>query len=304
MKYKIHLIDIQTDAGKKLQSRYSFWHDPEFMAALADLHGVRALQLQVFKGEELLAILPLYERRKLGFKALVTPTGTYYQGISFDFPGNCTPTRKLLDTVAISARIADFLTEQYKWIDIQLNPDNVDIRGFTWAGYKAKVFYTFRQFLGTELPVLADERYTMRQAEKQGMKMVEEFNPDAFLTLQKGLEERKQHSLGVSHDRLKDFFIRLHEKGLLKQLNVYHDSKIVSSSILYVDQGEVAYLILMATTPEAMRLGAAIFNSLSLADHLPEPTQILDFCGANIREVARFKAAIGLDLQSFFHLSI
>ena len=303
MKYQIKLLDISSDELRKLPSRYSYWHDPEFMAALADLHGVRAMQLQVFKGEELLAILPLYERRKLGFKALVASTGTYYQGISFAFEEACNPSRVILDTTAICVKIASFLAEKYRWINFRLNPDNVDVRGFTWAGYKAVPFYTFRQFIGSELCILADQRKNMRQAEELGMDLVEDFNLDAFFNLQKDLETRKQHSLGIPYARLKDFFTRMHEKGLMRQFNIYDGSEVVSSNILFSDNGEVAYTVNLATSEEAMRQGAAVYHSLALAEHLPESTKILDFCGANVKEVARFKAALGLDLQSFYSIS-
>jgi len=42
---------------------------------------------------------------------------------------------------------------------------------------------------------------------------------------------------------------------------------------------------------------------VELSRHLPSTTKILDFCGANIREVARFKAALGLDLRVYYHIS-
>ncbi|MCB5271960.1 MAG: hypothetical protein LHW56_08960 [Candidatus Cloacimonetes bacterium] len=304
MKYQIELLDIGSDGIRKLPSRYSFWHDPEFMAALADMHGVRALQLQVYKGEELLAILPLYERRKLGFKALVAPSGTYYQGISFAFEEGSNPSRVILDTTAICVKIAGFLAKKYKRINFRLNPDNTDVRGFTWAGYKAVPLYTFRQFIGSELCILADQRKNMRVAEELGMELLEDFNLDAFFNLQKDLEDRKQHHLGISHSRMRAFFTRMHEQGLLKQFNIYQGSEVVSSNILFTDNGEVAYTVNLATSPEAMRQGAAVYHSLALAEHLPENTKILDFCGANIKEVARFKAALGLDLQSFYHISL
>ncbi|MCB5253366.1 MAG: hypothetical protein RBR69_01880 [Candidatus Cloacimonadaceae bacterium] len=304
MKYSLELIDVPSEGARKLQSRYAYWHDPEFMAALADLHSVRAMQLQVFKGEELLAILPLYERRKIGLKALVTPSGTYYQGICFNFEEASKPSRVSLDTTAICIRIASFMAEKYKWINFRLNPDNADIRGFSWAGYRVTVLYTFRQFIGSELCIMPDERKKMRQARKLGMKLIEDFDLDAFFHLQEELEKRKKHSLGIPHSRIKDFFARLYEKGLLKQFNIYQDSQVVSSNILYSDNGEVAYTVNMATSAEAMRQGAAIYHSLALASHLPKNTKILDFCGANIKEVSRFKAALGLDLHSFYHIKL
>jgi hypothetical protein len=303
MTYRLELIDIQCKEPRKLSAGYAYWHNPQFMAALADMHGVKAMQLQVYKGEELVAILPLYERKKMGIKALVAPSGTYYQGICFAFEPACNPSRVVIDTTTITGEIAEYLASAYPRIHLRLNPENTDVRGFTWHGFKAIPLYTFRWFLNSELHTLADERKKLRQAEAEGMSLQEAFVPDAFLQLQKELEQRKQHSLGISHARLRKFFSTLYEQKLLKQFNIHHNSEIVSSNILLTDGGEIAYTINLATAPAAMKRGAATYHSLALARFLPEQTRILDYCGANVKEVARFKSALGLELQSFFQIS-
>jgi len=100
-----------------------------------------------------------------------------------------------------------------------------------------------------------------------------------------------------------DFYRELHEHGLLRQFNIYYKNEIVSANIILSDGGELAYTIILATQEDAMKLGAATLHSVELSRHLPSTTKILDFCGANIREVARFKAALGLDLRVYYHIS-
>ena len=302
MKYRLQLVDSQSSLARSLPDSYGFWHNPRFMTAVARLHKTDALQLQVFKGEELLAIMPVYERKKLGLKALVSPTGSYYQGISFAFEHNTQPARRLLDTIAICSDIAEFLASRYRWITVKLHPENPDVRAFSWAGYQAKPLYTFRQRLGSELKLLPDERKKWRMAKAQGFELREGFDIQSFIRLQRDLETRKNYNKGVSYSALADYYHELFEQGLLKQFNIYHENRIVSANILLTDGGELAYTIIMATTPEAMKQGAATMHSVELSQHLPQNTRILDFCGANIREVARFKAALGLDLHGYYQL--
>ncbi|MCD8479056.1 MAG: hypothetical protein LRZ88_01740 [Candidatus Cloacimonetes bacterium] len=52
-----------------------------------------------------------------------------------------------------------------------------------------------------------------------------------------------------------------------------------------------------------MKQGAATYHSAKLIDQLPPHCQGLDYCGANVPEVARFKAALGLKLKAFYSLS-
>jgi hypothetical protein len=289
--------------GKKSRQGYDYWYTPFFMEQIAKLHDVKPLLLQVFKGEELVATLPLYERKKLSLKALVCPVGAYYQGLHTFFEEEASPNRVLLDNCAISTEIALFLSSRYGRINLKLNPENPDVRGFTWNGFKAAPLYTFYHESNEALHILQDEKKKLRRAEAAGMSITEAFDPDSFLRLQKQLDQRKKKSLGVDLARLADFFAALHAKGLLKQYNIELDSRVVSTNILYYDGGDVAYTVFMASEEQAMKQGAATYHSVALLDHLPPQCRILDYCGANVPEVARFKAALGLKLKVFYSLS-
>jgi hypothetical protein len=304
MNYRCKLVDILAEGTRQLGVPYSFWHNPQFMAAIAELHGVPAFQLQVFKGDELFAILPVYERSRMGIKALVAPLGAYYQGICIDHSNNAGAARKLLDTLAVCTQIAGFLAKRYKRIHFKLNPENKDVRGFTWNGFKAAPLYTFRKVLSKDLPTLPDERKKYRLAQKMEMQLCEQFAPDEFIRLQRDLDKRKKHRLGVSYSALQRFIEQLFAAGLLKQFNVIWENQVVSSNIMLFSDDEQAYTLFQATSEDAMRKGAATFHSLELLRHLPEDLKVFDYCGANVQEVARFKAALGLDLETFYSIRL
>lgn len=304
MKYRVQLVDAQSPLAAKIADSYGFWHNPLFMSSVSKLHKVDAYQVQVYKGEELIAILPVYERRKFGLKALITPTASYYQGISFDFEDNINPARKVLDTVAVTSDIAKFLSTRYRRINLKLSPENYDVRGFSWRGYSAKPLYTFWQYLGKDLCLMADERKKLRMARNEGMYLEEKFDVESFIRLERDLETRKSFNKGVSYPALADFYVELHKQGLLRQFNVYYKNEIVSANIILSDGGKLAYTIILATQKDAMKKGAATLHSVEISQHLPLKTKILDFCGANIREVARFKAALGLELRVYYHIKL
>lgn len=294
---------VSATGGQKSQQGYDYWYNPIFMDAIAKLHDVKALLLSVFKGEELVAIMPLYERKKLSIKALVCPVGAYYQGLHTFFEAEATPNRVLLDTCAISSELANYLSSRYGRINLKLSPENTDVRGFTWNGFKAAPLYTFYHDRMDTLHILQDEKKKLKRAEATGMSIVEAFDPDAFIRLQTQLDSRKKKSLGVDVKRLAEFFATLHANGLMQQFNIELDSRIISTNIMYYDGGDVAYTVFMASEEQAMKQGAATYHSAKLIDQLPPYCRGLDYCGANVPEVARFKAALGLKLKAFYSLS-
>jgi len=284
-------------------SGHDFWYNPHFMQAISTMHEVKALLLRAYKGDELVAILPLYERRKFSLKSLICPVGAYYQGLHTFFPPHTSRTRVLLDTCSIAADIAAFLNSRYPKIKFKLHPDNLDVRGFTWNKLKAIPLYTFVHDTGEELRLLPDEKKSLKKAHTEGMVIKEDFDPDSFFTLQSALDKRKNHSLGVSYAGLKAFMEYLHTQNLLRQFNVIQGTEVVSTNILYYDGGKIAYSVFKASKPEAMKRGAATLHSVSLVDQMPQGCLQLDFCGANIPDIARFKAALGLSLKVFYQIS-
>lgn len=304
MKYKIEFCDVFEDEGKNLPALYSAWHDPFFMRTVAEMHSVIPYQIQVYKSEELIGIMPVYERRRMGAKALVAPVGTYYQGLSTFFLPQTSQPRMTLDTITISERIAEFLTENYRRVNIRLNPGNVDVRGFTWHGVKARPLYTFSQYRDAEPFVLPEERRYLRKAERAGLELKEEYDLESFLALQKDLDTRKGHKMGVSYEKLGRYLDALYEKGMIKQFNVYQEDEIILAAIMFWGGNEIIYTLYIAGSEASLPLGASALQNRMTLSLLPEEITISDFCGANIRDVARFKAAMGLSLSVFYQLSI
>lgn len=306
MTYHLKLLEAGQWDYDQLKRRssadYDVWFNPFFMVGIASLHGLKPLLLHVYKGGELVALLPLYERKKLSIKALVCPVGAYYQGLHFFLDDKASPGRTLLDICAISSEVAIFLAARYPRINLKLHPENSDVRGFTWNGFRAQPLYTFEHSTGEPLSIIRDEKAKLAKAEKAGMQLKECFDIESFLRLQHILEGRKGHNLGIAAKRMEIFLESMHKLGLLKQFNVMYDGRVVSSNIVYYDGGARAFAVFMASDPAAMKMGASTLHNVAMLSCLPETCLSLDYCGANVPEVARFKAALGLKLRVFYSL--
>ncbi|HOH96977.1 MAG TPA: hypothetical protein PL188_01575 [Candidatus Cloacimonadota bacterium] len=306
MTYDLQLLNV-ADAFSEcvsLGKRYygSLWHNPLFMKEVARLHNLAAYQLICRKGQEVVAVLPLYEKSFLSYRTLVKPVSSYYQAICFKFEEESSEARRLLDTLSITSDIARFLDSKYKKLQITLSPENLDTRGFLWNSLNARPLYTFRQVVSEPLNPLRDEREKLKKAEQEGYHFGEEYVPKRFFELQKALDGKKNRALGVSYKGLTGLFNALHQAGLVRQFNLYQGKTIVSSNILLHDGGDVAFSILRATDAEALKKGASSYHSMCLIKAMSDSCRILDFCGANVPDVARFKAALGMELTAFFQI--
>ncbi len=282
----------------------AIWIDPRFMLAVAELHQIEALQLLCHKGEQLVAALPLYEKKSLGLRRLICPMSAYYHGLWFFWEPGREANRNLLDELRVATEVAQFLRSRYKRLQLNLAPHNRDVRGFTWQGLKAVPYYTFTHSSEAELRVLKDERKKLKAAREHDYRLVEAYLPEEFITLLKDLYARKQKSLGVSYPRFKTWMEALHREELLAQFNLMEDGRIVSTNLIVGGANDsTGYSIMRSTIPQDLKSGASALHSLLLAEQLKQRFAKLDFCGANYPEVARFKAALGFKLELFFRIT-
>ncbi len=279
------------------------WLDPRFLLAVQELQQVEALLLLCHKGEQLVAALPLYEKKSLGLRRLICPMSAYYQGLWFFWEPERETNRNLLDELKITGEVAAFLKARYKRLQFNLAPHNTDVRGFTWQGLKAVPYYTFTHASGRELRILKDERKQLRAAREHDYRLVEAFEPTGFMGMLKDLYARKQKSLGVDYGAFQAWMEKLHASELLAQFNLMREERIVSTNLVLGGRNDSrGYSIMRSTLPQDLKSGASALHSLLLVEQLKDRFAGLDFCGANYPEVARFKAALGFQLELFFKI--
>lgn len=277
------------------------WINPDFMLAVQNLHNCEAKQLVYYKGDEIKAVMPIYEKKKLGISYIICPVSSYYQGLWFYNLGNRGENRRLLDELNISSEIAIWLNAHYRKMQFKLMPENYDVRGFTWKNFKAIPLYTFSYDFQEPLKILYDERKRLIKASTYNYQLDEQFLPDEFIHLLKILYQRINKNLGLSYNAFQNWMEDLYRHNLLSQFNLRREGKVVSSNIvLGGKEDNRAYSILLSTLPEEMKNGASIVHYLSFIESLRGRFDKIDFCGGNTPDVARFKAAMGFKLELFF----
>lgn len=280
----------------------NLWSEPRFMKAVQTLHRAQAWHVQCWKGQKLMAILPIYEKSLLSYRAIISPSSAYYNGLNLYLEENSNPARKLLDTLQIMQSMAGFINNRYQRVHFNLEPEIMDVRGFTWNKLKARPFYTFQHDYSSPLRPLPDEKKKAATARNQSYRFSENFEVESFIRLFSDLYRRKHKSLGFGRDAFAVFFSSLYEQGLLKQFNIYREERIVCSNMLYYSPAGTLYAVFRATDEQEMKWGANILLTQELIGHVAPYVRRIDFCGANVPDVARFKAAEGLQLQVFYQI--
>ncbi|HOH82094.1 MAG TPA: hypothetical protein PKW22_01635, partial [Candidatus Syntrophosphaera thermopropionivorans] len=257
------------------------------MLAVQNLHNCEAKQLVCYKGDEIKAVMPLYEKKKLGISYLICPTSSYYQGLWFYNLGKKGENRRLLDELNISSDIAIWLKAHYKKMKFKLMPENYDVRGFTWKNYKAKPLYTFTYDFQEPLKLLYDEKTKLSKASIYNYQLDEQFLPEEFIHLLKILYQRLNKDLGLSYRAFQKWMEDLYQHQILSQFNLRREGKVVSSSlVLGGKEDDRAYLIMLSTLPEEMKNGASVVHYLTFIESLRGRFDKIDFCGGNNPDVA------------------
>lgn len=272
------------------------------MQAVAGVMGVKPWHLCCFKGESLAAVLPVYERSRLGLRHLICPTLAYYQPLTiFVEPGTQAP-RQNWDQLQISSGMAALIAKTFSRSQFNLDPGTTDIRAFSWAGFRASPLYTYvHEAEATSSPTRNEQR-KLKTAAQQGYTYDEAFAPDEFLTLFKLMNSKKKRRLGFTYPELLIFLKDLEARALLHQCNLRRDTQIVSSNLVLGTGNGTAYAIMGASLDSELRLGASSLQAMQMLQALHARYQRVDFCGGNIAEIARFKAGLGFELKLFFRI--
>ncbi|MBP7309753.1 MAG: GNAT family N-acetyltransferase [Candidatus Cloacimonetes bacterium] len=297
MAFQVSLAPPQT-----YDKELNIWSTPDFMQAVQQLHHRQAWHIQCWKGNELVAVFPFYENKLLSYRAIVSPSSAYYNGMNLFLNEASSVSRRLLDTLQITQSIAQFIYARYQKVRFNLDAGFGDVRGFTWEKLKARPLYTFVHNYEGPLQPLSDEKKKLTLARSQAYHFAEAFNLDDFIRLFSAMFKRKHKELGFSYPDFGEFLGTLHQLGLARQFNLYRDNRVVSSNIVYIDPKGYAYAVFRATDEAEMKYGASSLHTLELLQSLAEDIIGIDFCGANVPEIARFKAAQGLSLKVFYQI--
>lgn len=291
------------EAGNAVYDARSVWLQPAWMNGFAELYDIKPRILYCFKEGNPVAILPFYEKRKLGFNKAYNPVLVYYSPVHLHLPDKKYPNHNLLLQYDIFQNMGDFLQANYKRVALNLNTQVYDIRAWKTAGFAVQPVYTFIQTLAAPVEFFQTEQRALRKSQNLGYSFDCNFVPDKLLELVYGMYERKKIPFNVPRNKHLTLLKTLHKAGLIEQYNVLKSGEIVSSMLIITSGGDTAFAWQTATNEEDMKSGAGLLMFWEVFQALKHRYTYLDLCGGNSGGPSRLKAALGAVLTLFFQIT-
>ena len=246
------------------------------------------------------------EREKHGQRTAVTPLLTPYCGLLLDEPAGEKFSDQVTRDMRVTTALAEALTEHFSYVNLMNAPAMHDVRPLSDA--KFELIPRFTYLLNLSLPV--DElwqrldgsvRRQVRKAERLDFEITDNLNPAEGFTLFDSTFSRRGEANPIS----RAYFEEIVESERLRDSRrifcaIRHGR--LESFIVSLSDSETTYYALAATDEGALSDGVSSYLVWEMIKtQAMDGMKTLDFVGANIPSIARFKEGFNPRLQIYFH---
>lgn len=281
----------------------SAYADTRYLAALCEAAGGSHRIRAVFKGDELVGGIPLYERRSRSGRYVSTRLLLYYNGVvlrDYDssYPSrNITRHRRILEALEPSLR-----EEGYTRVAFKPRSPFRDARVFAERGWSIRPGYTYVVPID-DLDAAWDRmegnvKRMIDRARSRSLTVTEDDDFDSFFRLHREIHERKGAPLYLEETAFRRFVSQLLETGLGRLFHArLPGGRSVSTLLVLTGRHPVTHTVCAATEEDHLSVGASglvrweAFRRLSEAGSTAN-----DLTDAALNPVTRFKRQLGGNL--------
>lgn len=284
----------------------TIFSESRWLTAVAEIMACEIKIAAVFNGDYLVGGVPVRVSRRFGLPVAaglpLTPTNSCLVAPTFT-ACLAKATSRLL---AITEALARFLQTQYAYVILTQDSAFLDIRAFNWLDWQPQVLYTYHiEMAKADLTDLSSTvRKNIRHAEKAGV--TSEVSRDfrqAHAPLASTFSRQGIH-LPLNAEQLAAFGERFKE-DLILLLARSSAGQLIASEIILLDRPrKIAYRFLAGFDVDSGIRGVPAFLQWQSLRHCLElGLEILDQTGADIKEVAAFKAELGGRLVPYYQVA-
>jgi lipid II:glycine glycyltransferase (peptidoglycan interpeptide bridge formation enzyme) len=241
------------------------------------------------------------ETSRAGLRRFATPVLTPHGGLLLAPVAGKRPARAESELHQAAELFIAHLRQEYHHCVLAHAPVVGDMRPFTWAGWEARVRYTYQMELGDREGLWERlERRTrtvIRKAEGSGFRVEPTQDMELFRRQYELLYARQGNRAPVDPEVAQRFAEAACQKGLARALKVESPEGRVAAVVVFVRGAEGRYAWVAGADPELNHTGAA---SLLYWKYFEQEQGRFDFVGANIPSIALFKRGFGGELVPYF----
>lgn len=274
-----------------------------WMEVLNEYRDGKAKLLGIFKSNELVSGILLYERKKAFLDIMAYPPLTPFTPILFKESGASSYSKTESSQKKIIGIINDYLAKNYNFVTLQLEPSIRDVRPFLWLGWKSSVNYTYEIDIGSIKnlweKIDKDAKYEINKAKRNNVEISEGKDADKFLDLYEKTFLKQNLKIPISKDFIKKMLKILSGKNKCKlYFAKAADGEIVSGALAAWDNKKPYYL-LAASDPNA-KVGANYLLLWSIIEDMSKNFRSMDLVGANIPNITKFKREFATKLVPYY----
>jgi len=268
----------------------------EILDAVESSTGDKLLHLGFRKGGELVAGCPLFLLKASKHKAAQSP----HDSCQLPYGGLILRPEASKDVLQLESRLKAVVQTFHDAV-IQRGLERVrllqstqftDTRHFTWNGWDSRVRYTYVMRSQDNLwdSIESRNRRAIRRAQKAGLDVRASDDVAAFVKLYPKTFEAQGIESDTPPGLIGLVYSILSKKGAARMWHAYTPDGALAAASIFVLSDGIAYGWVGGSDPEVRSEGAPNLLYYHVLEELGEQYPVVDLCGANTPNVARFKA--------------
>lgn len=294
-------IDIEELATANNLSKYfSIFHQKDFLK----IYHPHVYLVGIFNdNKELKGIFYYFKKSKLGVSYIIPPPFCPNNGLIFENEAQSVH-KKNSNFKELQELISNYFIKNEKadYIRFVLPPEYIDTQVFQWNGWEVNVHYTYRIHLDQSIEALfnnlsSEKRKSIRKAEKDGIKILEERNYAIIRQLVLKTFARQHKQINTTYlDKIFDWATN----GNIIAFVAYSGAKPIATTFFVWDK-LCSYYLIGGYDADNSHHGAGVscmWNSILKSKQMG--LKVVDFSGSMLPLVERYIRDFGGDLVPYY----
>lgn len=264
--------------------------DPRFLNVIASVQELHLVYfICEYKNEALFGFPVFIKNRKI-----VVPNHFFYSVIVMDEEAN-----PVIINDAWMFCLAE-LKKEYTTISFRFSPDVKDIRPFIWNGFSYQLRYTYLFHLHKFIPSSPLKKHITR-AKERGVSYDTEYLTSDIFSIQRSDLIRFGFSSSTS-SIFEKLFLEWQKNHQMICISAFFNNKRITTQLLLLDKNKkTAYCSILNSAKDYRYLKVHSGLHGFMIEYLKGlGMEQMDFCGANIKEIADFKSKFTDNLQAYY----
>ena len=277
-----------------------------FSNAIAEATGQPYRFIAVFRGDRLIAGLPVFDRKKAGILMAQQPPLVPHLGLILSAEVEAEHIRRREFNVFQAGKaFSDWLVKRYDYVNVSHHPSIIDVRPFIWQGWREKAYYTYRVHLDSfGINALhSSTRNKIAKAKREKVQIEESKDLAALSKMLAMSYGRRRREVPFSKEYLETLFRKLCGQGLAHLYYAKNREGQIISGRITLNSFEVIYDWVAGADPAYYNSGATSYLLYTLIEQSRAGYDVFDLMGANTPTIAAFKSNFGGQITPYYFTS-